>query len=140
MSSPARAEGFACGPRNNAKTRIQQPLWYRSTLISAPLPCRALRSSPSLHCHPPPTHLTIPIQAILSLLLQFLRSIRAQGNALTHQDNEIALGVLLYFLGAAEHGHADGSIAFVPAARYNAASRARSSMIHSSQPPPQLPQ
>ena len=90
---------------------------------------------------PSPTHLDDLVEPdwqtvrILCLLLQCLCSIGAQGDTLTHPDNEVALG--LRFLDAAEQGNVDGSIAFVPGARYpalrTAASRARSRLQH----PPQ---
>ena len=68
-----------------------------------------------------PDWLTVPI---LSLILQCLCSIGAQGGTLTHPSNEVALGVLLEFLDAAEKGRVDESITFVPAARYPALSTA----------------
>ena len=107
---------------------------------------RRFAASPALHT---PTQLDTLVKPdwlttpILSLLPQCLGSFGAQGDTLTHPDNEVALGVLLEFLDAAEQGRVDDSIAFVPAARYpalrTAANRACSS-IHRNQSPPQLPQ
>ena len=61
-----------------------------------------------------------------------------KATTLTHADNEVALGALLDFLEAAEQDHVDGSIAFVPAARYpalrTATSRARSSIALAGDP------
>ena len=99
----------------------------------------ALNAPTQLHTLVEPDWLTVPI---LSLLLHCLGSIVAEGDTLTHPQNQVALGVLLDFLDAAEQGRFDESIAFVPAARYpalsTAANRGRSS-IHRSQPSPPLP-
>ena len=68
---------------------------------------RRFAASPAIHAPTPlvnlvePDWLTVPI---LSLLLQCLCSIGAQGDTFTHPDNKVALGVLLDFLDAAEQG------------------------------------